>query len=52
VTWRSGEVSRIEGVKGNRLYEVYESSLDPNHDLEDGSIEKKPTKIASIIHVR
>jgi hypothetical protein len=26
VTWRSGEVSVIEGVKGNRLYEVYESS--------------------------
>ncbi len=26
VIWRSGEVSRIEGVKGNRLYEVYESS--------------------------
>ena len=25
VTWRSGEVSVIEGVKGNRLYEVYES---------------------------
>ena len=29
VTWRSGEVSRIEGVKGNRLYEVYESSSKP-----------------------
>jgi hypothetical protein len=29
VTWRSGEVSRIEGVKGNRLYEVYESSSTP-----------------------
>jgi len=29
VIWRSGEVSRIEGVKGNRLYEVYESSSIP-----------------------
>ena len=29
VTWRSGDVSRIEGVKGNRLYEVYESSSTP-----------------------
>ena len=29
VTWRSGEVSRIEEVKGNRLYEVYESSSTP-----------------------
>ena len=29
VTWRSGEVSRIEGVTGNRLYEVYESSSTP-----------------------
>ena len=29
VIWRSGEVSRIEGVKGNRLYEVYESSSTP-----------------------
>ena len=26
VTWRSGEITRIKGVKGNRLYEVYESS--------------------------
>jgi hypothetical protein len=45
-------VSRIEGVKGNRLYEVYESSLDPNHDLEDRPINKKIKKLASIIHVR
>ena len=52
VTWRSGEVSRIEGVKGNRLYEVYESSLDPNHDLEDRPINKKIKKLASTIHVQ
>ena len=52
VTWRSGEVSRIEGVKGNRLYEVYESSLDPNHDLDDRPINKKIKKLASIIHVQ
>ena len=52
VTWRSGEMSRIEGVKGNRLYEVYESSLDPNHELEDWPMDKKITKLASIIHVR
>ena len=52
VTWRSGEMSRIEGVKGNRLYEVYESSLDPNNELEDWPMDKKITKLASIIHVR
>ena len=52
VTWRSGEVSRIEGVKGNRLYEVYESFLDPNHDLDDRPINKKIKKLASIIHVQ
>jgi hypothetical protein len=45
-------MSRIEGVKGNRLYEVYESSLDPNHELEDWPMDKKITKLASIIHVR
>ena len=35
VTWRSGEVSVIEGVKGNRLYEVYENYpfLEENSEI-------------------
>ena len=29
ITWRSGEITRIDGVRGNRLYEVYETSSKP-----------------------
>ena len=40
VTWRSGELSVIEGVKGNRLYEVYENYHSQEKDFE---IDRRPS---------
>ena len=47
VTWRSGEVSVIEGVKGNRLYEVYENYPFPEENSEINRHPSTRVKVAS-----
>tara|TARA_B100001179_G_scaffold171154_1_gene126625 strand:- start:80 stop:589 length:510 start_codon:yes stop_codon:yes gene_type:complete len=52
VTWRSGEVSVIEGVKGNRLYEVYENYHSPEKDSQIDWKASKAVRIATAFGIQ